>query len=122
MASSESIAVRDMYLSWTAARIKGEQQDPESWGNLTAEPRAVDYLKFELDGLRAMWALPARRDDDSALLWFHGGGFIAGSIYTHRKLCGHLAKDVLCQPPWWGSGWRLAVKRFALGPCGPPVG
>jgi hypothetical protein len=32
-----------------------------------------------------------------------------------------VAEDVLCQPPRVG-GWRLAVKRFALGPCGPPVG
>ncbi len=94
MASVESQAVREMYLSWTAARIKGEQQDPESWGNLTAEPGAVDYLEVEIDGMRAMWALPAQRADDRALLWFHGGGFIGGSIYTHRKLCGHLAKAI----------------------------
>ena len=41
-----------------------------------------------------MWALPRRREDDRALLWFHGGGFVGGSIYTHRKLCGHLAKAI----------------------------
>ncbi len=32
-----------------------------------------------------------------------------------------VAEDVLCQPPVV-SGWRLAIKRFALGPGGPPVG
>lgn len=94
MASIESHAVRDMYLSWTAARIKGEQPDNESWGNLTAEPGAVDYLEFEIGRMRAMWAVPAQRDDDRALLWFHGGGFISGGIYSHRKLCGHLAKAI----------------------------
>ena len=94
MTSIESNAVRDMYLSWTAARIRGEQQDNESWGNLTAEPGAVDYIEFEIGGMRAMWALPARRDDDRVLLWFHGGGFVGGGIYTHRKLCGHLAKAI----------------------------
>jgi monoterpene epsilon-lactone hydrolase len=94
MASSESEAVRDMYLGWTAARIKGEQPDPESWGNLTAEPGAVDYVEVEIGGMRAMWALPRERADDRVLLWFHGGGFIGGSIYTHRKLCGHLAKAI----------------------------
>jgi epsilon-lactone hydrolase len=94
MASIESHAVRDMYLGWTAARIKGEQPDNESWGNLTAEPGAVDYLEFEIGGMRAMWAVPAERDDQRVLLWFHGGGFISGGIYSHRKLCGHLAKAV----------------------------
>jgi acetyl esterase/lipase len=92
MASIESNAVRDMYLDWTAGRIKGEQQDPESWGTLTAEPGAVDYLEFAVGGMRAMWAVPDERDDDRVLLWFHGGGFIGGSVYTHRKMCGHLAK------------------------------
>jgi len=28
------------------------------------------------------------------VLCFHGGGFISGSIYTHRKLFGHLAKAI----------------------------
>ena len=28
------------------------------------------------------------------ILSMHGGGFISGSIYTHRKLFGHLAKAV----------------------------
>lgn len=94
MASTESQAVRDMYLSWTAARIKGEQPDNESWGNLTAEPGGVDYIEFEIGGMRAMWAMPGQRDDDRVLLWFHGGGFISGGIYSHRKLCGHLAKAI----------------------------
>ena len=30
--------------------------------------------------------------------------------------------DVLCQPLGLNSGWRLAVKRFALGPAGRPSG
>ena len=94
MASIESQAVRDMYLSWTAARIKGEQPDNESWGNLTGEPGGVDYIEFEIGGMLAMWAMPGQRDDDRVLLWFHGGGFISGGIYSHRKLCGHLAKAI----------------------------
>ncbi len=73
MASTESQTVRDMYLSWTAARIKGEQPDNESWGNLTAEPGGVDYLEFEIGGMRAMWAAPAQRDDDRVLLIGHPG-------------------------------------------------
>ena len=48
--------------------------------------------------------------------------YAAAEAYLSLKLGEDaVAKDVLCQPPV-GSGWRLAVKRFALGPCGPPVG
>ena len=32
MPSKESEAVRDLYVSWTAARLKGEQHDDEAWG------------------------------------------------------------------------------------------
>jgi monoterpene epsilon-lactone hydrolase len=94
MASKESGAVRDLYLSWTATRIKGEQQDDERWGDLTAEPRAVDYIETDAAGLPALWAIPKRSSEDRVLLCMHGGGFIGGSIYTHRKLFGHIAKAV----------------------------
>jgi acetyl esterase/lipase len=69
-----------------------EGPDDESWGDLTAEPRAVDYLETEIGGLPAMWAVPKGASTDRVLLCMHGGGFVGGSIYTHRKLFGHLAK------------------------------
>jgi epsilon-lactone hydrolase len=94
MASKESAAVRDLYLGWTAARIKGERQDDERWGDLTAEPRAVDYVETDAAGLPALWAIPKGSSEDRVLLCMHGGGFIGGSIYTHRKLFGHIAKAV----------------------------
>src|ERR1700678_4171120 len=90
--SKQSLAVRDMYVSWTAARLGGEQQDAESWGDLTAEPRGVDYTEVEAGGRPAMWADPKGCARDRVLLCIHGGGFVGGSIYTHRKLFGHLAK------------------------------
>ena len=46
MSSKQSEAVRRR---WEAARLamagKGEAPDDESWGDLTAEPREVDYLE-----------------------------------------------------------------------------
>jgi uncharacterized protein (TIGR02246 family) len=92
--SRESDAVREMYLRWTEARIRGEQQDNESWGDLTMEPRGVDYMEIEAAGLPAMWASPKGLVEDRVLLCMHGGGFVGGSIYTHRKLFGHLANAV----------------------------
>ncbi|MFY9931076.1 MAG: alpha/beta hydrolase [Streptosporangiaceae bacterium] len=61
-------------------------------GDLTAEPREVDYLETEAGGLPAMWAVPKQASTDRVLLCIHGGGFVSGSIYTHRKMFGHLAK------------------------------
>jgi epsilon-lactone hydrolase len=94
MPSKQSETVRRR---WEASRLAMvqpgfEAPDDESWGDLTAEPRGVDYLETEAGGLPAMWAVPKRASTDRVLLCIHGGGFVSGSIYTHRKMFGHLAK------------------------------
>jgi acetyl esterase/lipase len=92
MPSKESEAVKDLYASWTEARLKGEHHDDEAWGNLTAEPRGVDYIETDAGGVPAMWLVPKGCAEDCVLLCMHGGGFAGGSIYSHRKLFGHIAK------------------------------
>jgi monoterpene epsilon-lactone hydrolase len=94
MPSKQSEAVRRR---WEASRLAMvqpgfEAPDDESWGDLTAEPRGVDYLETEAGGLSAMWAVPKGASMDQVLMCIHGGGFLGGSIYTHRKMFGHLAK------------------------------
>jgi acetyl esterase/lipase len=66
----------------------------EHWGDVTAEPGGVDYLEVDAGGVQAMWAAPHGGADDRVLLCLHGGGFVGGSMYTHRKMFGHLAKAV----------------------------
>jgi epsilon-lactone hydrolase len=96
MPSKQSEAVRKhwktSWLAMTGGLAEDEYRDQESWGNLTAEPREVDYLETVVAGRSAMWAVPKRASADRVLLCMHGGGFIGGSIYTHRKMFGHLAK------------------------------
>ena len=96
MPSKQSAAVKKRWEdSWLAMTQPGfEAPDDESWGDLTAEPRGVDYLETEAGGLPAMWAVPKGAHTDRVLLCMHGGGFVGGSIYTHRKMYGHLAKAV----------------------------
>jgi epsilon-lactone hydrolase len=107
MPSKESEAVRELYVSWTAARLKGEQHDDEAWGDLTAEPRGVDYSEADAGGVPAMWLVPKACAQDRVLLCMHGGGFAGGSIYSHRKLFGHLAKT---------AGVRALVFDYRLTP------
>jgi acetyl esterase/lipase len=86
----------------------GERPDDESWGDLTAEPREVDYIEIDAGGLPAMWAVPKRCVEDRVLLCMHGGGFISGSIYSHRKMFGHLAK---------ATGARALIFDYRLAPA-----
>jgi epsilon-lactone hydrolase len=111
MPSKQSEAVRR---HWEAARRAAtqpadERPDDESWGDLTAEPREVDYLETEAGGRPAMWAVPKDGSPDRVLLSIHGGGFVGGSIYTHRKMFGHLAK---------ATGARALIVDYRLLPEG----
>lgn len=97
MASKQSQAVKDMYRAWTLALHEPPEEPRETndhWGDLTTEPRQVDYLEVDLDEVPSMWVVPKGCVQDRVILCVHGGGFVGGSIYTHRKLFGHLAKRI----------------------------
>jgi epsilon-lactone hydrolase len=106
MASKESEAVRR---HWETAREPSNQlerdQADHRWAELTAEPEDVDYLA--VPGRPALWIAPHNATTDRVLLCLHGGGYISGSRYSHRKLFAHLAKAV---------GARALVFDYSLAP------
>jgi epsilon-lactone hydrolase len=69
----------------------------EHWGDVTAEPGGVDYIEADADGVPALWAAPKGCAEDRVVLCLHGGGYVTASMYTHRKLYGHLAKAIGCR-------------------------
>jgi monoterpene epsilon-lactone hydrolase len=80
--------VKEMYGRWAA----GESPGDDSWGDITTEPGGVDYLEADAAGVPAMWIEPHGAVRDRVIVAYHGGGFVSGSLYSHRKLFGHLAK------------------------------
>ena len=44
-----------------------------------------------------MWAIPRGCAQDRVVLCTHGGGFVCGSMYSHRKMYAHLAKAIGCK-------------------------
>jgi monoterpene epsilon-lactone hydrolase len=101
MSSKQSEALKDHYRTVAAALLKNppmpldELRDlVDHWGDVTAEPGGVDYIETDAGGVTAMWAVPKGCAEDRVVVCLHGGGFINGSMYTHRKLFGHLAKAI----------------------------
>jgi epsilon-lactone hydrolase len=116
MASTQSGAVTKLYRSWLEIPTRNpewsleDQRDMvEGWNVLTREPGGVDYLETAAGGLPAMWAIPKGSLEDCVLLCIHGGGFISGSMYTHRKLFAHVAKAI---------GVRALIVSYRLLPEG----
>jgi acetyl esterase/lipase len=105
MESKTSIANKIHYETFASLMSRGEIQGPEEtiqwhdihWTSLTAEPRGVDYVEVDADGVPAMWITPKDASEDRVIFYAHGGGFVSGSIYTHRKMVGHLTKAVGCR-------------------------
>ena len=67
MASWQSEAVADLYRTWTSELNNPDPERQERrktndhWGDLTAEPRGVDYLEREAAGEEALRVQAARR-------------------------------------------------------------
>ena len=104
MASRESEALGTLYRSWAAALAANPQMPLdelrlmfEHWGDVTAEPGGVDYLETDAGGVPALWAAPKGCAEDRVVLCLHGGGYMTASMYTHRKVYGHLAKAIGCR-------------------------
>jgi acetyl esterase/lipase len=69
----------------------------DAWGDITGEPGGVDYIETDAGGVAAMWAVPKNCSADRVILCAHGGGYVVGSMYTHRKAYAHVAKAVGCR-------------------------
>jgi len=104
MASKQTEPLKTLYQGWIVA-LNANPEMPldelralfDHWGDVTAEPGGVDYLEVDAGGVPAMWAVPKGCAQDRVLLCSHGGGYLTGSMYTHRKVFGHIAKAIGCR-------------------------
>jgi epsilon-lactone hydrolase len=101
--SKQSEELKTLYSNWTAVLAANPQMELdelrlmfEHWGDVTAEPGGVDYIEADAGGVPALWAIPKGSAEGRAILCTHGGGYVTASMYTHRKVYGHLAKAVGC--------------------------
>ena len=75
---------RALWQAWA----RGEQ-DP-AWESLSAEPDGIEQAPAGAAG--GLWLRPPGAPAGPAILAIHGGGFAGGSVETHRRLFGHLAR------------------------------
>jgi monoterpene epsilon-lactone hydrolase len=104
MASKQSEQLATLYKGWIAALAANPEMPLdelramfEHWGDVTAEPGGVDYIETDASGIPALWAVPKGCAPARVLLCSHGGGYVTGSMYTHRKVYGHFAKAIGCR-------------------------
>ena len=57
-----------------------------------ALPEDVKYEATEAAGVPAEWAVAPNAREDRVVLYLHGGGYVIGSVRTHRQLVGDLSR------------------------------
>jgi len=106
---------------WTPAR-KGGMSDIEElrvqfaqlFMRFGAAPSDMSFEAAQLGPVAGEWERPARAHPGRMILYFHGGGFVAGSPETHRGLAGRLAQAG--EADLFSVGYRLAPEYFFPAP------
>ena len=106
---------------WTPARKGGmseieelKAQFAQIFARFGAPPADMDFAAGQLGPVSGEWGRPARAQSGRVILYFHGGGFIAGSPETHRGLAGRLAHAG--EAEFFSVAYRLAPEFFFPAP------
>lgn len=77
------------------------------WLGFGPQMKGVDVHPVLISAIRGEWVVPESATGRRVILYFHGGGFIAGSPETHRPLVARLAH---------ASSARALVPQYRLAP------
>lgn len=69
----------------------------EHWGDSCQDPKGVDYIEVDAQGIECIWAIPKGCIEDRVIISMHGGAYANGSMYSHRKLYAQIAKAANCR-------------------------
>jgi epsilon-lactone hydrolase len=67
----------------------------KGWDDLFADVKPTVGAKSEkvdAGGVKAEWITAPGASADRAILYFHGGGYVLGSIHSHRDMCERLSR------------------------------
>ncbi|MBL6749334.1 MAG: alpha/beta hydrolase [Nevskia sp.] len=67
----------------------------KGWDNLFADVKyevGAKSEKVDAGGVKAEWISAPNASKDRAILYVHGGGYVLGSVHSHRDLCERLSR------------------------------
>jgi monoterpene epsilon-lactone hydrolase len=110
-------ALKDKYEEMGGRMAANPDMDLASLRNIldelhqvASEPTGVTYEEVDANGVPAVLVKPVDAADDRIIIYSHGGGCVAGSVNSHRKMAGHLAK---------AAGTHALVLEYRLAPENP---
>ena len=86
------------------------EQMRQDWDELFARELAkADTVPVDAGGVSAQWISAPGARDDRVLLYLHGGGYVIGSVHSHRDLIARLSAASGCRV--LGLDYRLAPEH-----------
>lgn len=73
-------------------------------------PNGMWTKQVDIYGINAEWLIADEASDEKVMLYLHGGGYVSGSIQSHRVLCIPLAEH---------TGVRILTPEYRLAPEHP---
>src|SRR3954470_7235279 len=100
----EIIAARPRATEIAQMRIDADQRGRDF--GIAAD---VSVQKMDANGVPAEWTVTPDADAASAILYFHGGGYVIGSLDSHRHLAAEVGRASGTRTP--GIDYRLAPEH-----------
>jgi monoterpene epsilon-lactone hydrolase len=113
MASPQLQMAKDAYKAILESGAKTPQESRVKFAEVAASapiPPDIKCEKVSAGGVGAEWISAPNSSADRAVLYVHGGGYVIGSVNTHRDLMGRIAR---------ASGARVLGVNYRLAPEHP---
>ena len=111
-ASKELDAVLEIIRTWTTEVRKTVEHDRLSYEKMFSSLPWDDDVETErvgANGVPSEWITAPGADPGRVVLYFHGGGFVFGSMRTHRVMLAHLSRAAKARV--LGLDYRLAPEN-----------
>ena len=76
----------------TKKRVAEGRVALEKMSGKTIIPDDVVFEEIDIDGISALWVTTPESQMNKIILYLHGGGYIQGSLKTHRDLCQRISR------------------------------
>ncbi|MFX1451740.1 MAG: alpha/beta hydrolase [Promethearchaeota archaeon] len=74
------------------ATVEEKRNALEKMASLVRLPRDLRFKPEQVGHIPAEWVITPVSMDDRVILYLHGGGYVIGSIKTHREMVGRIAR------------------------------
>jgi acetyl esterase/lipase len=110
MSDPEIVALRELIASRPrATEIAQRRRDIDARGKSFGLPADVSVQPVSANGVPAEWTRTPGADPGSAVLYLHGGGYVIGSLDSHRHLVAEIGRA--CNAPALALDYGLAPEK-----------